>query len=207
MPPTARQLRIASHGLVAAVLACAAVAAGCGGSDEPASGGTETSPVATTTGTAPPPTSAPATETAPQYARELTVYFSNGNADKLIEETRNVSGEGSDLRLALVELAKGPSGPDAVTALPPGTQIVGTDVRGGEALVNLSSQFVAGYPPGGAAAEFAVVAPIVYTATAVEGVERVRITVDGRTPAPTGSQYDWSSGFTRADFPDVAGTP
>jgi spore germination protein GerM len=137
----------------------------------------------------------------------VKVYFSNANADGLVEETRTVSGDGSDLRLALVELAKGPTRAGAIPALPPGTSVVGTDVRGGVAYVNLSSQFTAGYPSGGAAAEYAVLAPLVYTATAIDDVERVRVTVDGQTPAPTGSQYDWSSGFTRGDFPDVEAAP
>ena len=91
--------------------------------------------------------------------------------------------------------------------MPAGTAIIGTNVRGGEALVNLSAEFNQGYPAGGAAAEFAVLAPLVYTATAVDGVERVRITVDGQTPAPVGSQYDWTKAFTRADFPDVLAAP
>lgn len=206
MPPIGRQLTPGFRGFAAATLLCALIAAGCGGSDEPSPVNSGTTPAAT----APTPTEtapAPTTDTAPQDARQVTVYFSNGNADGLVEETRSASGDGSDLRLALVELAKGPTGSDAIAALPAGTAVVGTDVRDGVAFVNLSAEFAAGYPSGGAAAEFAVVAPLVYTATAVDGIERVRVTVDGQTPAPVGSQYDWSSGFTRADFPDIGETP
>lgn len=122
--------------------------------------------------------------------------------------SRPTAATGSDLRAALVELAEGPASASAHhPALPQGTAIVGTDVQDGQALVNLSGEFVQGYPSGGAAAEFAVLAALVYTATAVDGVERVRITVDGQTPAPAGSQYDWASAFSRADFPDVVAAP
>ena len=176
--------------------------AGCGGSD--------TEPQASTSNPATQATSAPTTTrlttstTAP--ARTVTLYFADADAQELLEESRPTSATGSDLRAALVELANGPApGSDHQRALPEGTAIVGTDVRDGEALVNLSDEFVQGYPSGGAAAEFAVMAPLVYTSTAVDGVERVRITVDGQTPAPAGSQFDWAGTFSRSDFPDVVG--
>jgi spore germination protein GerM len=138
----------------------------------------------------------------------VKLYFADADAQQLIAESRSTAASGSDLRAALVELAKGPaSGSTRQPALPAGTAIIGTNVRSGEALANLSAEFSQGYPAGGAAAEFAVLAPLVYTATAVDGVERVRITVDGQTPAPAGSQFDWTKAFTRADFPDVLAAP
>jgi spore germination protein GerM len=138
----------------------------------------------------------------------VKLYFADADAQQLIAESRSTAASGSDLRAALVELASGPrSGSGRQPALPVGTAIIGTNVRSGEALVNLSAEFSQGYPAGGAAAEFAVLAPLVYTATAVDGVERVRITVDGQTPAPVGSQFDWTRAFTRTDFPDVLAAP
>lgn len=187
------------------VVAMLAALAGCGGSDGAGSGSANT--------TAPPTASAPATTTAPTAtatapaAATVTVYFADPDAMKLLPEKRSLPVGASRLRAALVELAKGPSEAGHQNALPAGTTIVGTLVHGHEALVNLSSEFTTGYPPGGAAAEFAVLAPLVYTATAVPGIERVRITVDGRTPAPPGSQYDWAGAFSRADFPGAVASP
>ena len=181
--------------------------AGCGESGAEPQVATQAPTTATTeppaVTTVPPPstnTSAP--------TRTVTLYFADAEAQQLIEEARPTTATGSDLRAALVELANGPAqGSGRQPALPQGSAIVGTNIQGGEALVNLSAEFTQGYPSGGAAAEFAVLAPLVYTATAVAGVERVRITVDGQTPAPAGSQFDWSTAFTRADFPDVVAAP
>ena len=182
--------------------------AGCGGGDNepqastPAAPTQTESPRATAT-----PTNTQATATT-ATTRDVTLYFADADGQKLVEESRSTSATGSDLRAALVALAEGPaSGSALLPALPQGTSVVGTDVSDGQALVNLSGEFAQGYPSGGAAAEFAVLAALVYTATAVDGVERVRVTVDGQTPAPAGSQYDWTGTFSRSDFPDVAATP
>lgn len=181
-----------------------AVFAGCGGDDDPEAGApsapTQTAPPAGSTAEV---TTTASTTTAPVATRTVTVYFADAEGQKLVAESRPSSATGSPLRAALVSLADGPGFGGGQPALPPGTQIIGTDVQAGTALVNLSDEFVSGYPSGGAAAEFAVLAPLVYTATAVDGVEKVRITVQGQVPAPPGSQFDWGGTFSRADFPDV----
>jgi spore germination protein GerM len=187
--------------VLVAALACLAGCGGGSGGDETRSG--TTTPVASVATTE--PSTTVATSTSAQADETVTVYFADSDAMELLPEERSVPE--ADLRAALVELAKGPSEAGHQNALPAGTAIVGTAVQGGEALVNLSSEFTTGYPPGGAAAEFAVLAPLVYTATAVPGVDRVRITVDGQTPSPAGSQYDWTGSFSRADFPGAVAGP
>lgn len=190
--------------LIVLLVTALAGLAGCGGGSGGAGAGSgSTTPVASVPATAP-PTTAPTT-TSEQADETVTVYFADSDATELKAETRSVPT--ASLRAALIELAKGPAEAGHRNALPAGTAIVGTAVRGGEALVNLSSEFTTGYPPGGAAAEFAVLAPLVYTATAVPGVNRVRITVDGQTPSPAGSQYDWTGAFRRADFPAAVAGP
>ncbi len=186
----------------AAVLAL--VVAGCGGSDASTVDTTTADAVTTPTEVAPTSdtTQAPTPTADAPDARGVTVYFMNEAATALVAEERSVSGT-SALRAALVGLVDGPEGADGMRALPAGTAIVGTDVRGGAAYVNLNAAFIDGYPTGGAAAEVSVLAPLVYTATEAAGVERVHITVDGQTAAPAGSQFDWTGGFTRADFPDL----
>lgn len=177
------------------VAAIAVVAGGCAGTDGSASDPARSTASVATTVPAPQPTTNPEGPT-----RQVTVYFADADATRLIAESRRVPRSTAALRGALVELARGPQGA-GIPALPAGTVIVGTDIRGGVAYVNLSGAFTAGYPAGGAAAEFAVLAPLVYTATAVPGVQQVRLTVDGLTPSPSGSQYDWSRAFARTDFP------
>jgi len=202
---TRRRLTRPIAALVTVAAACAL--AGCGSSDGGAPAASTVTTATTATATA--PTTRPATTTTAPAAsadtRTVTVYFADADAQRLVPETRAVLRTGSPLRAALVALAAGPTGARSMPALPVGTTIVGTNVAGGEALVNLSGEFTRGYPSGGAAAEFAVLAPLVYTATGTPGVTRVRFTVDGLTPQPAGSQYDWSGTFSRADFPGVGG--
>lgn len=194
--------------LVALALTFGLAAAGCGTSESGDSGASTPSTPSTTTATpTTPKPGPPKTSQAPEPTRSVTVYFADADAQGLVMETHPTAATGSDLRAALVELAAGPTDPNLQPALPTGTVVVGTDVRDGVASVNLSQEFVSGYPSGGAAAEFAVVAALVYTATGVKGVDSVRITVDGQTPAPTGSQLDWSGTFSRKDFPAEVATP
>ncbi len=189
--------------MVACVLGL--LVAGCGG------GGATTvtqSPRATTpsaTSTAAPTTSdvAPTTTDAAASGPDVSVYFMSDDATTLDLASKPGPTTDSPLRAAMLVLAEGPFFPGALPALPSGTTVVGTNISGGEATVNFSREFASGYPSGGAAAEAAVIAPIVFTATEIKGVERVRITVDGATPELAGSQYDWSRPFTRGDFPDL----
>ncbi len=205
LPTRAR--RAAALLALAALLGSSLLLTACGDGD----GSSTTSRVAQTSTTPSQQASdtqpATATTTAPAPEREVTVYFSSQDGSRLVQETRPVATDGSLVRAALDALAQGPTASGAMPALPAGTTVVATEVNGDEAVVDLSPEFVAGYPSGGAAAEMAVLAPLVYTATAVEGVERVRVTVGGQAPAPAGSQFDWTGGFTRADFPDMGATP
>lgn len=165
-----------------AVLALA-LAAGC--SDAPATApATDPAPPATV------PTGAPAT---------AVVYFLD-DAGRLVAERRRVAGP-LDARSALEALAKGPRGAGLVPALPAGTAVRGVRVDDGIATADFSGEFERGYPSGGAAAETAVLAPIIYTVTGVPGVRRVRITVEGRTPEPPGSQVGFAAALSRADLP------
>ncbi len=138
---------------------------------------------------------------------KLRVWFLDAEGVELVSESRPSSTAEPELRAVLEALAEGPQTPAGVPALPTGTEIVGTNVTGDEALINFSQAFVSGYPSGGATAELAVLAPIVYSATEVAGVSRVRITVDGQTPQLPGTQFDFSNAFSRADFPDLGVTP
>lgn len=174
--------------LVAAAIGTALVVApACSDDDDPppATGTTPTAP-ATTDG---------ATATAP--SGELTVYFADAEGH-LVAETR----EGpADLLGAMGALAAGPIDTDLIPALPAGTTVLGAELDGTLARVDLSAEFESGYPSGGAAAELATVGPIVHTAAEVAGVESVEITVEGRVPEPTGTQLDFSTPLTPEDVP------
>jgi len=161
---------------LAAALAAAALLAGCGDDGSSSS-------------TAAPPAS----------VAEVTVWFAD-DAGALVAETRAApAGAGSPLEAAVLALAEGPSRPELLPALPPGTRVLGAGVAGGVATVDLSAEFEAGYPAGGSAAELAVLGPLVRTAAEAAGAERVRVLVEGRVPAPEGGQVDLAEPLSAAD--------
>lgn len=195
----------------AAALVLATLLAACGGAST--TSGTSAGPAASTAaaggygGSASPP---PATTTAapaatapaipPPAAGSVTVYFANGSG-RLVAEQRARPAGAAALDAAMGALAAGPRTAGLASALPAGTRVLSTSVANGVAEVNFSSQFVSGYPSGGAAAELAIVAPVVHTATRAAGVGRVRILVDGRPPAPVGSQIDFGRPLSVQDVP------
>jgi len=63
------------------------------------------------------------------------------------------------------------------STVPSGSRLLGLTVKGGLATVDLSSRFASG---GGSASMNARLAQLVYTLTAVAGVERVNLRLEGR---------------------------
>jgi spore germination protein GerM len=173
-----------------ALAAAAAVAVGCGGAATPAGS------------TAPTATEPAATRPATSALQTVTVYFPDARALHILPERRSVPADGEALRLALEELAAGPRSAELLPALPAGTAVIDARLVDGTARIDLDAAFERGYPSGGAAGEIAVLAPLVYTATAVDGAQRALITVEGRAPALAGSQFDFSEPLARSDFPD-----
>jgi spore germination protein GerM len=177
--------------LAAALLACGAGAlAACG--DMGTAGGT---------GSTAPTETAPATTTGTATGATVTVFFPDAASEALVRTP--VPAASTNLRAAMDALAAGPPGSSLDPGLPEGTRVLGATASGGVATVDLSKEFSDGYPAGGSAAEFRALAPLVYTATAVEGVDSVRITVDGATPVVM-TQFDLSQPLTRRDLPSPA---
>jgi spore germination protein GerM len=171
-----------------ALLGLGAGLAGCGGASSPA----PSEPTA-------PAASAPATAA----LQTVTVYFPDAQGARLVlvGEPRSVPADGPPLRLALDQLAAGPRSAELLPALPAGAAVTAATISAGTARIDLDAAFERGYPGGGATAEIAVLAPLVFTATGVPGVQRALITVEGRAPDLPGSQFDLSRPLTRADFP------
>jgi spore germination protein GerM len=164
---------------VLCAVAAAALVAGCGGGDH---GGSATTAAATA-----------------GPGREVTVYFSDDSGALVPERRSGRPGEGQ-LAAAMRALAQGPSGAGLIPALPSGTAVRSTRVEGGVAVVDFSAELETGYPPGGSAAELAVVAPIVRTATEAAGTARAQILVEGRAPSPAGAQLDLSAPLSPAEL-------
>ena len=171
--------------LVAALIALALSAAGCGNNDAVSAGPAPTAPPsqsdvggtdagATTTSTdeeggggTPAPTSRPTYE----------VWFTRGDALELTHQL----GEPTQAVLAgaLTHLLAGPgavTGGTSSTAIPAGTRLLGVDIDDGVATVDLSSEFESG---GGSHSMFMRLAQVVYTATQFDTVKSVRLHLDG----------------------------
>lgn len=169
-----------SFALIAAICSTMALllVAGCGGGgDRP-----------TTTGAA-----------ATTPAAAVTVWFSDGDGD-LVAESHPVPAGLDPLNAALAALIAGPRDPALLAALPPATRLLAVRERDGVAHVDLSTEFERDYPSGGAAAELALVAPLVRTIVGVGTADRVLVTVAGRVPQPVGSQLDFGAPLTPADL-------
>jgi spore germination protein GerM len=173
---------------MALVAATAAITAGC--ADD-----ASVAPTTTTAG------GSTAQTTARPASSRTTVYFLDSSGERLTEVVTSDSADGETaLAVALRTLAAGPQQAGLTTALPAGTRLISSSQDGGTARVNFSSEFASGYPSGGSAAEIAVLAPIVFTATEVPGVDSVLIEVEGAPPdIPT--QFDLSAPLARDDFP------
>ena len=164
--------------VLCAVVATALVT-GCGGGD----GDSAATTAAATAGPGP----------------EVTVYFSD-DTGALVPEHRSGPAGAAPLDAAMGALAEGPTRAGLIPALPSGTEVRATRVEGDVAVVDFSAELESGYPPGGSAAELAVVAPIVRTATEAAGTARARILVEGRAPAPAGAQLDLSAPLSPAEL-------
>ncbi len=177
--------------VVATLALVASAAAGCGGDADDAATTATGSADATSTATA----TAPATVTV-----TVTLWFADADG-RLRTERREVPAGGDRLRAALEALAAGPADAALLPALPAGTRVLGASSDGAVATVDLSAAFTSGYPPGGAAAELAIVGPLVRTAAAASGAPRVLVRVEGGTPVPAGSQFDFSVPLSPGDLP------
>lgn len=192
-----RSSRQNRRGLAVAVvftLALGAVAAGC--ADDSAVEPTATTPAGSTTETTARPASAP-----------VAVYFPDSSGERIVKSVVSRT-EGTGLDAAMGALVAGPEGPDLMAALPSGTRLLSASVDGAVARVDFSEELATGYPSGGSAAEVAVLAPIVFTATEIPGVDSVLVLVDGKTP-DVPSQFDLATPVGRGDFPPeiVAAAP
>ena len=211
-------LRFLQHprrgGVVAAALVTATIGVGLAAcADDDDAQPTSSTPIETTSSTriAPPPattsdmtsTPAPGTTTAaapePPSTEVVTIYLADDKGD-LVPVQLDTQG-GVPLVSAIEALADPPASAGQPAALPFDTTVRSVRAEGGVATIDLSRQFVDFYPSGGSAAEAALLGPIVFTATEFDNVDGVLIVVEGATPEPIGSAYDFSAPLTRQDIP------
>jgi spore germination protein GerM len=132
-------------------------------------------------------------EAQPEKAVTLTLYFkiSTETEEYLAPEERTVTTSDA-ARSAMEELIKGP-GPDSGLApvLPNTVQVLNISVEDGLATVNVSKEIITdssqlGY---GARSEALALAAIANTLTEIDGIERVKLLVEGAQSGMAGDRH------------------
>ena len=156
--------------------------------------------------TSPEPTRSPA----PAGTTIVRAYFVLGSLtgnEGLVPVLREVPETRAVAAAAMRELLRGPEGaelegsPAMYSAIPEGTRLVGIDIDGSTATVNLSGTFASG---GGSAGTLARLGQVVYTLTQFSTVDRVRFQLDGEPVTTFGAEGVVLDGpANRADFRDL----
>jgi hypothetical protein len=203
---TSPRLRRAGRAAVAGLLVGALALAGCGSDDgddtstTTAAGSASTEPGGTGTDTTGGSTDG-TDGTDPATEQEVLVYFVRN--EKLAASARTVTGEGVGAA-ALEAVLAGPneteSGIGFSNAVPAGTEVLGVDIAGGVATVDLNAAFQSG---GGSLSMQLRVAQVVATLTQFDTVETVTIRIDGDEVDGIGGEGVPASDLDRTDIEDV----
>lgn len=112
--------------------------------------------------------------------RRVVLYFASPDGMGLVPDERFVLPWQDDLMTRLRLLARGPRpGSGLAPVIPPGARPLGANVEDGVATVDFSREIVERHW-GGSTGELMTVYGIVNTLTAVPGIHRVRILVEGK---------------------------
>ena len=200
---TSPRLRRTGRAALAGLLVGALALAGCGSDDgddvttTTAAGSASTEPGGTGTDT----TGGSTDSTEPATEQEVLVYFVRD--EKLAASARTVTGEGVGAA-ALEAVLAGPnateSGIGFSNAVPAGTEVLGVDIAGGVATVDLNAAFQSG---GGSLSMQLRVAQVVATLTQFDTVETVTIRIDGEDVDGIGGEGVPAADLDRTDIEDV----
>lgn len=167
-----------------------------------------TVPDTTMPSTTQPATSAPTTATVPVATERAGVYLVRDQVLTVVGRDIAVdTGAAAETpalaSAALHALLAGPSADEAmagiVSLVPAGTELNGVDVQGSVATVDLSSEFESG---GGTLSMTLRIAQVVYTATAIDGIDMLRFRIDGEPRTTIGGEGVMVDGVGREQFTD-----
>ncbi|PQQ67182.1 GerMN domain-containing protein [Acetivibrio saccincola] len=117
-------------------------------------------------------------ETIEETIRDITLYFSDYQAEYTVAETRKVEIKGSVEETVFEELKKGPENKELYGVIPEGTRLLSIQTEDGVCTVDLSEEFVSNQP-GGTAAETISINSIVNTLTELEHIDSVQFRIEG----------------------------
>ena len=110
---------------------------------------------------------------------DLVVYFAGEQGDELIRTIVKIEKTESVAKSAVEQLISGPTVSGSYRAIPAGTRLIGINIDGGVANVDLSKEFIDGHN-GGSAEEMMSVYSIVNTLTEIPNIDAVIFLVEGK---------------------------
>ena len=139
----------------------------------------------------------------------LTVYYTKldgttlGNLSVSLRPPQSGESDSEHLHnvavYAAVQAVAGPSSEVQAIRFPPGTRVLGVNVNGTTATVDLSKEV--GQLAGGTFGENGEFKALVYTLTGVPGIDAVQVTVAGQTlPTLPGGHLELDTPLHRSDF-------
>jgi germination protein M len=128
---------------------------------------------------------------------EIEVYFGNSQGDKIVKEMRSVNASSNLPKTAMEQLVAGPESKDSISTIPDGTKILNVDVIKGVAYANFSGELSTKHW-GGAAMEALTIQSIVDTLAQFDGVDKVKILLDGSPAETIAGHVDTSQPFTKS---------
>jgi len=111
---------------------------------------------------------------------EVTLYFSDDDAQYLIPEIRKINQTDDPEKQSIIELIKGPDDDSLYPTVPPTTKVNALYISDGIAYIDLSSEVIKDHP-GGSTGELLTVYSIVMTLTSFPDINKVQILVDGNS--------------------------
>ena len=131
-----------------------------------------------------PSAAAPAKPGPSQVKRNVTLYFANQDATKVVPETRTISVPSNIttagyIKMIVSELIKGPRNSDLRRTIPAEATVRSVAVKDAPAYVDFSSEMHSKHS-GGAAGESMTINSIINTLTELDNINQVQITVEGK---------------------------
>lgn len=136
-------------------------------------------------------------DTQKQTQTEITVYFPDANAEKLIAVKRQIPANDNKYVNAINELITGPANDsEGFTIMPKGTKVLSVNVNNNIAIVDFSKEFQNNFT-GGSTGEIMLVGSIVDTLTDFKEIKSVRFTLEGQPLDILGGHLDLTEPVSR----------
>lgn len=137
------------------------------------------------------------TVSAAKTQTEITVYFPDANAEKLIAAKRQITDSSDKYAQAVNALIAGPANEaEGIGIMPKGAKVLNVTVKDATATVDFSKEFQTNFT-GGSTGEIMLVGSIVDTLTEFPEIKSVRFTLEGQPLDILGGHLDLTEPVSR----------